>query len=157
MNVNRARVFTRVKNRQIPDNQEIELIKRGFLDECKYPIGAIPGNILDQYPNIYPEMTVQQNYEFCRQFIFALLDEYYTTTELEICSVYMLQLIYRHVFFPQEELFTNYVDQYLETHSDKPDIEYCLNQMRYRKLKALIHDPNALHVEEIDSLIEVLD
>ena len=155
MNISRARIFTRIKNKQIPDAQEAELIKRTFLDECKYPIGAIPAFMLDQYTIMYPNDTIQQHYTFCRQFAATMLNDY-TSDEIEICAVYMLQLIYRYVYSPPTEL-ADYLDTYLTTHSNKPEIEFCLNQMRYRKLKMLIHDTSALYSEEIESLILALE
>ena len=146
---------TTIKNKEIPTDQEVQELNEKLIPSCVYPIGAIPHFMFDDYLEKYSDCTVADFYEYCQALTHKVLDCYYTPQELEICAVYFLQSIYQYVYMAPVELF-DYINPFLFEHSDKEEIEYCLNQMRYRKLKFLLYSKDATS-EEIYKLISILE
>ena len=153
MNLTQIKLMFNLKNRQIPNQKLVEQVYTTINDKV-YPIGIISDMIFQQ-TSVYHNYTLQENYTYCKEFINTVFNSFYTNEELSILSLFLLQAIYNTDIITKDKA-VQLADSYLFTHSEKKDVEFCLNTLRYVRLTSLLRDLNPDN-DLVDQLFKELD
>lgn len=159
MFLNEVKITFYLKNRLLPDDEEIEILKNS-IEKYVYPIGMCTPIQFINAEDQYLQFSTEENYIYMNNFITKLFNAYYTNDELTILSIYVLLLLYRGKFFLNNTL--SIIPSLLFIHSEKTDVEYCLNTIRYHKLTSLMHtqstpENNSLALRLISELEDIED
>lgn len=140
-----------LRERKIPTEDEIAFF-RSAIDLYVYPLGVMQTNSL--YNNInYESHTFIENINFFNEITSILYNGIYTTEELEIINIFFsLQCETGQTLTVAKQEILSPI---LQLTSNKKEIEYCLDEIRFYYLLALVHlDSN--DTEQINALIEQL-
>lgn len=154
MDLAQVKLMFSLKDRVLPTEELVDEAKTS-IENHTYPIGVIATNIFAQ-TTAYKDYSITDNHNFCSNFITAVFSDYYTQTELDILSYWLLQAIYIDDMYTRYEII-KLANSYLFTHSDKKDVEFCLNTLRYLRLTSLLYTNEASDEELINDLFEELE
>lgn len=152
MNTAGALMLWRLKNRQELTEDDIQILIPE-VERYKYPMGSIPTHIFIQTKQ-YKNETIINNYNYFLTFTTNLLNNYYTEEELKIISVYYLSLTYTDYILSTDLILL--FDEYLNTNSDKTEIEYCLDEIRFKRLLSYTSMPDYFDNEKFIALLNKL-
>lgn len=140
MMLNQVQLMFNLKMREIPTEETVaasrELIKR-----YAYPVGIINTEVLRE-GKVYQNYSIDQNYTFLKQFITTVFSIYYNESEINIITIYLLNFVYNNT--EMNDKLLKFVNPILFNHSEKEDVEYCLDSLRYARLIAM------LYLEDVD-------
>ena len=152
MNTAGALILWRLKNRQELTEDDIQILTPE-IERYQYPMGMIPTHFFTQTKQ-YKNETVLNNYNYFFTLVTSLLSNYYTEDELKIISIYYLTLAYTDYILPTD--FISLLDEYLEVTSDKTEIEYCLDEIRFKRLVSYTYIENYLDNDGFITLLNKL-
>lgn len=146
-----------LKLRELPTEDAIIDSQKQIEEKFNYPMGFINTEILRD-SIAYKDYSVEENYIFLKQFMNALFSTYYTEQEIDILSIYFLTFLYNNIEINLPEIST-LIAPLLTIHSNKADIEFCLNSLRYYKLTSLlyINSPDRTLIQELISMLDGIE
>lgn len=124
-----------LKNRLSFDSTKADYLKEEITN-LKYPLGAFPINIVKSN-KIYRNISMTDNIEYFNQFINYLYSDIYSQSEINIINIYLSLLVEFKEILKKEEI--SYLVPLINIDSNKKEIQYCLDEIRYRYLTHLIH------------------
>lgn len=139
-------------NQRAPLNKVLLTPLKETLDSYVYPVGMIPVSLFRKELN-YEGYTFMDNFNYIKSFIYFLYNDYYTMTEIDIISAYTVMHCAAS-YILNDDILQN-LTRYLNISSDKPDIQYCLDEIRYQYLTTLIYT-HSTNTSLINALMEAL-
>lgn len=145
-------ITSELKNRKPLNTERLsEYIEQ--LSGFKYPACKFPYNIIQNNP-IYINYSLEENLEYFNIWLSALYNNIYTQDEINVLKLYTV-LTYDNIPFYLSDSSMKLIEPYLETHFEKEEIEFFLDELRYNYLGTLLYN-NSLEVETINNLISHL-
>ena len=139
-------------NQRAPLNKVLLTSLKETLDSYVYPVGMIPVSLFRKELN-YEGHTFMDNFNYIKSFIYFLYNDYYTMAEIDIISAYTVMHCTAS-YILNDDILQN-LTRYLNISSDKPDIQYCLDEIRYQYLTTLIYT-HSTNTSLINALMEAL-
>lgn len=136
---------------RLPCNENQLTAFKAKLDQFVYPLGMIPANAITNN-DAYKQHSVQENIEYFADFTEFLFDDVYSTEEINIINIY-LGLLNLSGYTLDDDVI-DIVSPLIQIHSNKEEIEYCLDEIRYKYLIHLIY--SKVSSDEIQPLIAQL-
>ena len=143
-------------NSRLPINQQLLTPLKESLESYVYPVGMIPVSLFRKELN-YEGYKFIENINYIKPFIHFLYNDYYTTTEIDIISAYTIMHCTMS-YILNDDILQN-LARYLNVNSDKPDIQYCLDEIRYQYLSTLIytHSTNTSLINMLMTALEPIE
>ena len=117
-----------------------------------YPLGIIPINAITNNA-AYDDAEFINTYQYFEEITSYFFENIYTTEELDIINAYLMVCTFEHLIFENNVL--QFLNPYLNKTSNKAEIQYCIDEIKYAYLSSLVYsesDDNNL----INSLIAEL-
>ena len=131
-------------------DEDIEFFK-SKINLYNNPLSLVPITMVDR--NVYENYTLNQNISYFNNLNSKLFNNIYSNEEINIINIYMAKIV--------DNRFRSYSDKkiaisdLLEVNSNKEEIQYCLDELRYIYLHALVEE-NSPNIELINNLINIL-
>lgn len=139
-------------NRHLPPDESALLPLKNDINSYVYPVGILPVNLIQKNLN-YTNYTYDESIEYLTPFINYLFQEYYSSNELQIITAYLLVHCTYNYVLPVS--FMENLKIFLDITSNKPDIKYCLEEIKFYMLQTLVYNKSS-NTELIDKLIAQL-
>lgn len=124
------------------------------INAFKYPLGVIPISALENNP-LY-DVAINDNINYLNDFTQYIFKNIYTQDEINIINVYLLlRNISQYVL--SEEILAILIPL-INIHSEKIEIEYCLDEIRYKYLIHLVYtNTNQNQINELMSYLSSIE
>lgn len=124
------------------------------LKQYLYPVGIIPTNALES-GTLYKISSYKENKEYLLDAFNFLFEDKYSNEEKNILILYYIIRAYGQ-FILRDDMLQELIPL-LDIHSEKKEIEYILEELKYKYLQHLINSGSQNEIEKIQSLIDELE
>lgn len=139
-----------INNQNLPNDEELIIIKKS-IQNYKYPVGFLYDTLNFLRTKNNNEASID-SYNYFKALIRCLFSEAYTEEELDIITIYSFMYFYFNA--PLNELEINEMKKNLSKTSEKPEIIFLLEDIKFKYLQYLLqHNYNN---EENEKLIQNL-
>ena len=151
MTVGLLKLIQMLQTRAIPTQAEVEIIQND-LSKYKYPAGMLV-QVYKPLSYKYVAATLPQNLQYFENLTQSIYADLYNISEFKILNLFLSLLS------ENDQILSNIKEEaiieVLELQTDKEEIQYCLDEIKYHYLTALIYVRPHISAP-IDSLIEEL-
>lgn len=121
---------------RLPLNSDNVPLFKEYLNKYKYPACKFPINFISNN-HMYIDYSLDENINYLHSWIDALYDDMYTEKERNIIVTYLV-LTYGHGSFLLTNPELQLIEPFLEEESDKDEIVYFLDELRYYYVGSLL-------------------
>lgn len=149
INIKELRLIQIIQTQALPKPDEIISFQDDII-KYAYPIGIIPPEAFNT--KLFLEGNLDHNLEYIETLLNLLFANYYSKEEIAICATFLSFNILTSILL--NETYIKRITPLLSKHSDKDEIQYIIDELKYRYLQYLLYS----HTDDaqIDSLIEEL-
>lgn len=134
MNLMNLRLIKAIRNHDMIDAKDLATWN-ARIPLYKYPIGAFPKQVI-QNNHQYLDRSYKVNLNYFKRLLSEIYSNFYTSDELDIICTYLMLITTNE--YSVESSMLPWVTPYIEIHSEKPEIEFCLEEIKYYYLYMLL-------------------
>lgn len=124
------------------------------ISDFKYPLGIIPVSAFEN--NSLYDVTINENINYLNNFTQYIFKNIYTQDEINIINVYYSLINISQYVLSKEVLAV--LIPLINIHSKKIEIEYCLDEIRYKYLIHLVYtNTNQNQINELISYLSSIE
>lgn len=134
-----------LKNKTPFDAEKLAPIKEA-ITAYKYPVGIIADDMINQNP-LYENAELDENISYLLSILEFLFKDIYSIQEINIIVAYLIMSYYTH--FSLNNKFKTYLYSFIQLSSDKPEIQFYIDEIKYRYLLSLIYSHSTQEEKEL--------
>lgn len=152
MNLMNLRLIKAIRNHDMIDAKDVATWNER-IPLYKYPIGAFPRQVV-QNNSQYLARSYKVNIDYFKRLLSQIYSSFYTADEIEIICIY-LTLIATSEYLIDASMIP-LVSPFIQTHSEKPEIEFCLEEIKYYYLFMLLNVNTSAANESFETIYDEL-